>query len=167
MVMNKTQKLFAGLLFLSVLAGCIGEDYDVGVPTAHLNIDAHVLSQSVQLTEANISWYSSSGEVEEKIDDIEEYGQSQGEIKVFPGQDASLDFKENKENGGDLWTDPTITAVLWNNGEKIKLDLNEYKEFRFPTEEGNYILEATFEDERNKAQYVGNIMIIDDTQTSL
>lgn len=166
MVMNKTLKLFAGLFFISVLAGCFGEDYDVGVPTAHLNIDAHVLSQSVQLTEANISWYSSNGKVEETIDDIEEYGQSRDEIKVFPGQDASLDFKENKENGGDIWTDPTITAVLWKNGEKIKLDLNQHREFRFPTEEGNYILEATFKNESNAAQYVGNIVINDDTHTS-
>ncbi|MBN9653200.1 hypothetical protein J0K78_02900 [Halobacillus sp. GSS1] len=158
--------LFAGLFLISVLAGCIGEDYDVGVPTAHLNIDAHVLSKSVQLPEANINWYSSSGKVEETIEDIEEYVQSQDEIKVFPGQDASLDFKENKENGGDIWSAPTIAAVLWKNGEKIKIEMNEQREFQFPTEEGKYIFEASFKDGSNAAQYVGNIVIKDDTQTS-
>ncbi|RWZ60633.1 hypothetical protein EQV77_04885 [Halobacillus fulvus] len=160
--MSKTLKLLAGLLLISALAGCIAEDYDVGVPTAHLHIDAHILSQTVQLTEANVSWDSSSGDVDEKIEDLEQYGLSQDEIKIFPGQDASLDFKENKENGGDIWTNPTITAALWKNGEETKLDLNEQREFQFPTEEGNYILEATFKDERNVAQYVGNVVIDDD-----
>ncbi|SFF64361.1 hypothetical protein SAMN05216353_10439 [Halobacillus alkaliphilus] len=164
--MRKSLKLILGMFFFFALIGCIAEDYDVGVPTAHLYIDAHYLSQSVQLTEANISWSSSNGKVEETFDDIEEYGRSQGEIKVFPGQDASLEFKENKENGGDIWSAPTITAVLWKNGEKIKIDMNEYREFRFPTEEGNYILEATFKDESNTAQYVGNIVINDDTHAS-
>ncbi|MYL71798.1 hypothetical protein GLW00_13105 [Halobacillus litoralis] len=164
--MKKTLILFAGLFLISVVAGCFGEDYDVGVPTAHLHIDAHVLSQSVQLTEANIHWYSSSGKVEDTIEDIEEYAQSQDEIKIFPGQDASLDFKENKENGGDIWSAPTISAVLWKNGEKTEIEMNEQREFQFPTKEGNYVFEASFKDGSNAAQYVGNIVIKDDTQTS-
>ncbi|MDN7227327.1 hypothetical protein QWY15_08495 [Planococcus sp. N064] len=43
-------KLLIGLLFTSALTGCIGEDYDVGVPTAHLYND----TGDMQLTEANI-----------------------------------------------------------------------------------------------------------------
>lgn len=166
MVMNKTLKLLAGLLFISAMAGCIAEDYDVGVPTAILHIDAHILSRDVQLTEANVSWDSSSGKVEESIDDIEGYASSQDEIEIFPGQDVTLRFEENEENGGDIWTDPTITANLWKNGEKTEIDLDEDREFLLPTEEGNYILEATFKDDENTAQYVANIAIKDDTDTS-
>ncbi|MBA2176093.1 hypothetical protein H0266_14445 [Halobacillus locisalis] len=159
-------RLCAGLLLIWTLAGCIGEDYDVGVPKAILHIDAHILSRDVPLTEANVSWDSSSGKVEETIDDIEEYASTQDEIEIFPGQDVTLRFEENEENGGDIWTDPTIKANLWTNGEKTEIDLDEDREFLLPTEEGNYILEATFKDDENTAQYVANIVIADDTDTS-
>lgn len=58
--------LLIGLLFAFMLTGCIGEDYDVGVPTAHLNFD----HSSVQLTEANISWKTASEDVQKSIEDI-------------------------------------------------------------------------------------------------
>ncbi|WP_205853827.1 hypothetical protein [Planococcus maitriensis] len=111
------------------------------------------------LTEANISWSSSTGEVTEKIEDIEELGLSQEPVKVSPNQPATLDFKENEENGGDIWTDPTITAALWKDGEETKLELDDISEFRFPQTEGNYVLEVEFIDRANEAQYLGNIVI--------
>ncbi len=144
---------------IAVLTGCFGEDYDVGVPTAHLHLEIGLQNQQTQLTEANISWSSSSGDVEEKIDNIEEFGLSQKEIRVSPNQEASLEFKENEENGGDIWTDPTITATLWKNGEQIDIEFNEYREFQFPVNEGNYVLEVKFIDSEDSAQYVGNIVI--------
>lgn len=58
--------LLIGLLCAFMLTGCIGEDYDVGVPTAHLNFN-HV---SVQLTEANIDWKTASEDVQKSIEDI-------------------------------------------------------------------------------------------------
>lgn len=157
--MNKLLKLFVAMLFIFALTGCIGEDYDVGVPTAHLQLEIGLQNQQTQLTEANISWSSSSGDVEETIDNIEEFGLSQDEIRVSPNQEASLEFKENEENGGDIWTEPTITATLWKNGEQIDIELNDYREFQFPINEGNYVLEVKFIDSEDSAQYVGNIVI--------
>ena len=58
--MNGFLKLFIGLCLVFTLTGCFGEDYDVGVPTAHLNLDI----SSVQLTEANISWDAASEDVQ-------------------------------------------------------------------------------------------------------
>ncbi|WP_286197713.1 hypothetical protein [Bacillus sp. ISL-34] len=40
-------RLFIGMFLISILTGCIGEDYDVGVPTAHLYSED--LATSVQL----------------------------------------------------------------------------------------------------------------------
>ncbi|MGO5010893.1 hypothetical protein ACTQ5K_03250 [Niallia sp. Sow4_A1] len=57
-------KLFIGMFFVFTLIGCFGEDYDVGVPTAHLNFD----NSSVQLTEANIRWNTTSEDVQNTIE---------------------------------------------------------------------------------------------------
>ncbi|MEZ0482083.1 hypothetical protein [Planococcus sp. SSTMD024] len=157
--MRKSLKFIFVLLLIFAMSGCFAEDYDVGVPRAYLLADDGLRGQPVQLTEANLSWSSSSGEVTETIEDIEEFGLSQETTAVSPNQPASLDFKENEENGGDIWTDPTITASLWQDGEETKLELNESREFRFPQTEGNYALAVEFIDRDNEAQYAGNIVI--------
>ncbi|MGM0896987.1 MAG: hypothetical protein ACQEV0_03755 [Bacillota bacterium] len=157
--MKKVLILVSALPIILMLAGCFAEDYDVGVPRAYLLADDGLRGQPMQLTEANISWSSSTGDVTETIEDIEEFGLSQEATEVSPNQPASLDFKENEENGGDIWTDPTITAALWKDGEEMELELNDSREFRFPQTEGNYVLEVEFIDRDNEAQYVGNIVI--------
>ena len=148
-------KLPIALLFVLVLTGCFGEDYDVGVPTAHLYFG----NADIQLTEANISWETQSENVHETIADVQELGLSQDEIKVSANQEATLDFKENEKNGGDIWTDPRITAVLLNDEEQIEIKLNDSREFTFPSDKGNYVLEVEFESTAGIAQYVGNILI--------
>ncbi|WP_194074644.1 hypothetical protein [Oceanobacillus halophilus] len=155
----KFTKLLMVVIFVLILAGCIGEDYDVGVPTAHVQLELGLENPATQLTEANISWSSSSGEVEETVENIEEFGLSQEVIRVSPNQKATLDFMENEENGGDIWSNPRITATLWRDGESIDLELSDYREFRFPTNEGNYVLEVIFSNPGNRAQYVGHIDI--------
>lgn len=131
----------------------------MGVPRAFLLEDDGLRGHPMQLTEANISWSSSSGDVSETIEDIEEFGLSQEATTFSPNQPASLDFKENEENGGDIWTDPTITAALWKDGEETKIELDNSREFRFPQTEGNYALAVKFIDRDNEAQYAGNIVI--------
>lgn len=148
-------RLFIGLLFALTLTGCFGEDYDVGVPTAHLVLGF----TDIQLTEANISWETQSENVHETIDDVQEFGLSEDEIKVFANQEATLDFKENEKNGGDIWTDPEITAVLLNGEEQIEIKMNDFREFRFPSDKGNYVLKVEFKSSAGSAQYVGNILI--------
>lgn len=156
------KKLFirvSALLMIFALTGCFAEDYDVGVPRAFLLADDGLRGQPMPLTEANISWSSSSGDVTETIDDIEEFGLSQEATTVSPNQPAYLEFEENEENGGDIWTDPTITAALWKDGKETKIELDDSREFRFPKTKGNYALAVEFIDRDNEAQYVGNIVI--------
>lgn len=142
------------LLALS-LTGCFGEDYDVGVPTAHLYTD----NSSIQLTEANIDWSTASENVQQSIENIEEFTLSQQTIHVSSGEKIFLDFKENEENGGDIWTDAKITIWLLTENERIELELDESREFLFPNITGNYVLEVDFVNSAGKAQYVGNLMI--------
>lgn len=150
-------KLLVGLCLTITLTGCIAEDYDVGVPTAHLFLDEGPTSE--QLTEANIRWKTSSEDVTQTIDDIQEFGLLQEEIKVSANEKAFLDFKENEENGGDIWTDPRITASLLKDGQRIELQMSDNREFRFPTNMGSYVLVVEFRSSAGNAQYVGNILI--------
>ncbi|HZG71240.1 MAG TPA: hypothetical protein VEY51_06830 [Chondromyces sp.] len=153
--MNGLLKLFIGLFLVFTLTGCFGEDYDVGVPTVHLNLGI----SSVQLTEANISWDTASEDVQQTIEDMEEFTSSLEETTVFSNQKVSLDFKENEENGGDIWTDPKITVALLKDRQRIELPLNDSREFQFPTNKGSYILEVEFINSAGRAQYAGNILI--------
>ncbi|OCA81267.1 hypothetical protein [Pseudobacillus wudalianchiensis] len=148
-------KLLITLFLAFTLTGCFAEDYDVGVPTAHLNFDI----MSVELTEANISWNTASEDVQRKIENIEEYAASLDEIKIFPGQKVSLEFKENEDNGGDIWTDPKITVALLKDNKRLELALKDDGEFQFPTNKGSYVLEVEFINSAGSAQYVGNIAI--------
>ncbi|WP_068986869.1 MULTISPECIES: hypothetical protein [Lysinibacillus] len=150
-------KLFIGLCLIFILIGCIGEDYDVGVPTAHIYFEG--LSSDFQLAEANISWKTASEEVKKTEKDIIKYASSLDEIKVFPGQKMSLDFRENPKNGGDIWTDPKITVALLKDGKRTELALDDFREFQFPTDKGNYVLEVEFMSSAGNAQYLGNILI--------
>ena len=147
-----------GLVFVFTLTGCIGEDYDVGVPTAHLQFENSFIS-SVQLSEANISWETANEDVQQSIKDIEKYAASLDEIKVFPGQKTYLDFEENEKNGGDIWTDPQVSAVLLKDDQQIEIEFGTFREFQFPTDKGRYVLEVKFISTAGSAQYVGNIVI--------
>ena len=147
--------LLIGLLFAFTLTGCIGEDYDVGVPTAHLNFD----HSSVQLTEANISWKTASEDVQKSIEDIKKYASSLDEIKVLPGQKTSLDFEENEKNSGDIWTDAQVSAFLLKDDARIELEFDDFREFQFPNDKGSYVLEVKFSSTAGSAQYVGNVSI--------
>lgn len=154
--MKHLLRFFTGIFLLITLAACLGEDYDVGVPSAYLQ---EVGLIQLELTKATIDWNSSSGKEQQKVENIQEFGFSQDKIYVSPNQKATLDFQENEKNGGDIWTDPKITAALWKNGEQISIELNEYLEFQFPASEGNYVLEVKFMNSENTAQYVGNVII--------
>ena len=37
--------------------------------------------------------------------------------------------------------------------------MDDFKEFRFPTNKGSYVLEVEFISSRGTAQYVGNVLI--------
>lgn len=91
--MKQFLNLFAGLFFAVILAGCFGEDYDVGVPTAYLAIEL----KEVQLAAANIEWDTQSEQTQEKVENVYQFGRSQNEIIVAANQDAGIDVAENEK----------------------------------------------------------------------
>ncbi len=143
------------LILVFTLTGCIGEDYDVGVPTAHLYFEV----EDVKLKEANIRWNTESEDVQKTVDDIQKFALSQKEIKLVSNQKVFLEFKENEENGGDIWTAPIITVTLWKGEEQIEIKMDDSREFRFPNTNGRYVLEVNFISKAGSAQYVGNVLI--------
>lgn len=153
--MKRLIKSLIGLLFAFSLTGCFGEDYDVGVPTAHLHID----NANVQLSEANIDWDTGSEKVLKTVENIEKFASTLNVTNVSSGEKAFLDFKENEENGGDIWTDPKITVFLSIENDWIELELDESREFQLPKNKGKYILVVEFDNSAGKAQYVGNIVV--------
>ncbi len=154
--MRKVSWLSIGVFLIFIVTACIAEDYDVGPPTAHLYAEN---ASSVRLTEANISWASSSGDVSKTVDDIWEFALSQKDINASRNEKVFLDFEENKENGGDIWTNPTIAANLWKEEQKVELKMNENREFEMPKSTGRYVLEVTFTTSSGTAQYVGSILV--------
>lgn len=98
-------------------------------------------------------------DVARQIDDIQEFALSKDEIKIFPDQEVSLSFEENNENGGDIFTDEKITVALWKDNQRLEWELIDFNKFRFPTDEGKYVLEVNFASLAGSAQYVGNIFI--------
>lgn len=145
--------IFLSLIFL--LSGCIGEDYDVGVPTAHLSLEL----MSVKLAEGNISWKTASEDVQYTVNNIEEIALSEDEIVLWPNQLVSINFEENEENGGDIFTDEKVTASLLKDDQRVDLELNDVYEFNVPTESGNYVLEVNFKNSAGEVQYLGNVRI--------
>ena len=149
---------FVGLFVMSLLTGCIGEDYDVGVPTAYIEVTIGSNDLEYPLTKANIIWESSSGKENHVVKDIEEFGLKQEEIWVFANQAVRFVVKENEENGGDSWPN-SISIKRWKDGEKTNIDVNENGEFKIPDIEGNYLLEVLINNSTNRAQYLGNVVI--------
>lgn len=149
--------LSANIIYSNEHTGQVGEVYDGGVPIAQLSID----NSNIPLTEANISWDAESIGVQRTIEDIEEYATSLNTINFPSGKKVLLDLTENVENGGggDIWADSKITVSLLKDNERIELELDESREFRFPPNIGNYVLVVEYVNPSGKAQYVGNVII--------
>lgn len=161
MLMNKWLKWVIGILLIFTVSGCFAEDYDVGIPSARLEVGEMDGLLAYPLTEANISWTSSSDEVKNVVLDIEEFGPKQNKIFAHPNQEARIDIIENEENSGSSgasWPD-SIAVTLWKNGEDADLDVNEDGEFTFPNTEGTFVIEVITRNSSNKAQYVGYVEI--------
>ncbi len=160
-MMNKWLKCVTGIFLIFTFSGCFAEDYDVGLPSARLDVGEMEGLLAYPLTEANVSWSSSSGEVKNVVLNIEEFGPKQNKIFAYPTQEARIDIIENEENSGSSgasWPD-SIAVTLWENGKDTDLDVTEDGEFTFPDTEGTFVMEVITRNSSNKAQYVGYVEI--------
>jgi len=140
---------------LLLLAGCFAEDYDVGVPTAHLEVNG----LSIALPSSNVNWETASENVQKTEDNLEQFALMQEEITASPNQLVSVYFEENEQNGGDIFTDEEITITMEKDKKQTKLELTETNEFHMPLERGRYVLVVSFSSSAGNVEYIGNILI--------
>jgi hypothetical protein len=152
-VMKVCLKFIIGLLCIFALTGCIGEDYDVGPPTAYMDVD----SSKIKLKEANILWSTGSMSINKVTKSIQQLASKQKQINVSPLQSVNLEFEENKENGGE-YTDVSVNVFLWQDNKQEQLECND-NTFTFPNKKGNYMLEVDFYSHQGDIKYVGNVAI--------
>ncbi|MEK3980665.1 hypothetical protein MKY37_16685 [Psychrobacillus sp. FSL K6-2836] len=142
--MGNIAKLVACLISIVLLVGCIGENYDYSPPSVTLSYSG------VKLAEANINW-EKDGTVK-KADSLE-LAREQQQITVKAGLEDFVDFDSQDFAILDL------TVSVWRDGEQIQLDVNRLKEFNFPDEKGEYLIEVNLTSDFGTAQYIGNILV--------
>lgn len=156
------KKYLLGLTILStlILTACFGEDYDVGVPTAALYTPGVAIHKD--LTESNVNWSSSDGDVKKEVQDLQAFTKDLP-YTYFPiNEQVQIDFRENKKNGGDIWTDPSITAYLIAEDSTItQLKVSDTIEVTLPSTPGNYTFVTKFSSQSGRAEYVGNIILVE------
>ena len=151
-VMKVCLKFIIGLLCIFTLTGCIGEDYDVGPPTAYMDVD----SSKIKLKEANILWTGSIS-INKVAKNFQQLASKQKQVNVSPLQSVNLEFEENKENGGE-YTDVSVNVFLWQGDKQEQLECKD-NTFTFPNKKGTYVLEVDFYSHTGDIKYVGNVVI--------
>lgn len=151
--MKYFMKLFVTIFSIGILTGCnfIGENYDYTPPTVSF------FHSGIELEEANINWNTKEGTSEDgslKTEDILALAKEQEPVTVKAGSKESINF----DSEDFLLEDITIT--IWNNDEKKQLEVDEkLREFNYPAEKGDYVIEVYVNTDSGTAQYVGNILV--------
>ncbi|WP_079478996.1 hypothetical protein [Halobacillus salinus] len=136
------------ILVLFLLSGCIAEEYDFTPPTVSLT---HPYADQIELEEANINW-DSDKEYSKETEDIYALAKEQEQKYYSSGEQVRIDF----DNQDFLIED--LSAYLWQNGSKTELQVED-QEFSFPDEEGKYLIVVDLLSDNGSAQYVGNIIL--------
>ncbi|KGR82155.1 hypothetical protein [Lysinibacillus odysseyi] len=141
------------LLFVFLLTGCIGEDYDFSPPTVTV-FTPNGTNNDETLTEANIDW-SYDEKYNKETKDIQSLAIKQNVIYFNAGELVAINFED-----GDYHPDG-IHVSLWQGEKKIDLEYQKSsQDFYLPKEKGEYILVVDIDTNHNgSAQYVGNIVI--------
>lgn len=154
-VRSKYMKIFfsliVGLFFAFSLTGCLGEDYDFTPPSVSLS-NLTTSNSDIKLKEANIDWQSDK-EYKKETKDILSLAKKQKQVSVKSGQQDYIDFdsQDFKVEEISIW--------VWQQDEKVKLELDKNRTFNFPKEKGEYLIEVDLLTDKGSAEYVGNIDI--------
>jgi hypothetical protein len=145
-------KLNIALVFVFLLTGCIGEDYDYSPPNVTV-FTPNGTNLEENLAEANIDWdYDEKYNKETK--DIQALAKKQNVLYFNAGELVAINFEE-----GDY--DPSgISVSVWQGEKKIDLEYQKSsQDFYLPEEKGEYILVIDNDANSGSAQFVGNIVI--------
>ncbi|MGY3312478.1 hypothetical protein ACV242_000974 [Peribacillus simplex] len=144
--------LIGGVFFAFFLTGCFGEEYDFTPPSVTLATNPIDSESDIKLKAANIDWQSDK-EYKKETKDILALASKQKQISVNAGQQDSIvfDSQDFKVEEISIW--------VWQQDEKIKLELDKKRNFNFPKEKGEYLIELDLLSDKGTAEYVGNIVI--------
>jgi hypothetical protein len=139
------------LVFVSVLAGCFGENYDFSPPTVSL-IKPDDSNQEAALAEANVEW-DSDEQYNRKTEDVQALAQKQEVMHFNPGQKVQYSLE-----AGHFDSDG-VSVSVWKNDSETKLKLEKGQSFYLPEETGEYMIVFDLDTDKGNAQYVGNIVV--------
>lgn len=145
-------KLILTVLFVFLLTGCIGEEYDFS-PPAFLISSTDNIGKEQQLIESNINWnYDKTFNKETK--DIFSLAKEQNKIYFNSGQELQFYLD------GGIFDAKKVEISLWKDEKRIDLDINNANQyFNLPEEIGEYIMVVELPGFHGDVQYVGNIVI--------
>lgn len=143
--MKKSLNVLGFGIILS-LTGCIAEDYDFTPPSVTL------FESDIPLKEANIDW-SSDKPYKKETKDILSLAKKQQQISVSPNKQDLITFDSE-----DFKVDE-LTIYMWKQDEKAKIELDKNRNFNFPKEKGEYLIEVDLLTDKGTAEYVGNVIV--------
>ncbi|CAM3314240.1 hypothetical protein FITA111629_15565 [Filibacter tadaridae] len=143
-------KLLIGLLFVSTLTGCFGEDYDYSPPTVTIQSNSD-LSNEGKLEAANVNWKTDEKYTKE-TENVLALGKEQNPLYFNSGNEVDILFDSQDFKIEEL------SGYVKQNDKQIDLEINK-NTFNLPNENGEYIIVINLVSDSGNAEYVGNIVI--------
>lgn len=145
-------KLIAGLFFVFLLTGCIGEKYDFSPPTVSV-FTPNGINSKEDLAEANIDW-SYDEKYNKETKDIQSFAKKQDLIYFNAGELVSITLEDGDFNPNG------ISVSVWQEDKKNDLEYQKSsQDFYLPEEKGEYVLVIDIDADSGNAQYIGNVFI--------
>ena len=154
------KKLILCCFMIVLLAGCFGENYDVGHPITSLENGG----KTFELTPSFVSWSSKS--------DTTNYDKRQTELEVpgivvHQGEYVNLSFRDRTDKGGEYGENSIKVYSNDNNNETLlyvaaitSQYLEELHSFTVPEEAGEYTITVKFTTGNDYAEYEGKLLLV-------
>ena len=153
------KKLLLCCFMIFMLAGCFGENYDVGHPITSIENGG----KTFELTPSFVSWSSKS--------DTTNYDKRQTELElpeivVHQGEYVNLSFRDRTDKGGEYGESSIKVYSNDNNNETLLYEtaitspyLEELHSFTVPNEAGEYTITVKFSTGNGYAEYIGKLIV--------
>ena len=119
--MKHSLKMFIGIFIVVLLTGCIGENYDFSPPTVTIASPDN-LYQSVELTEANIKWYTAE-QYNKETADVQKLAKKQTPMYFSPGQNVEYSLEDG------FFEQDNISVSVLKDGIETELKLEAVQSF--------------------------------------
>jgi len=155
-------KWFVYLFAVIMLAGCIGENYNVGHPITTFEING----DKVEIKPIHVEWQTQGDSTNFYIDKVQ-FEQSIESLSVVPNQMIKMTFADSINNKGE-YTSVTIAvkATDVNQTETHLYEdymetstLTETHSFQAPAVPGEYMIDVYFEKGEDVATYRTKILV--------